>query len=168
MTVTLESLSRDCKRILTQSNTPAGRAQVATLLGEVLRDPAFLAELFDGGVSERQVVYEDADLGFCILAHEYPHARQGGVHDHGDSWAIYGQARGESVMTEYELVDPATGDRRAVARKVRSYTMRPGDAHVYNEGAIHAVSHPGPSRLVRIEGRDLAKVKRGTYVTAEA
>ena len=51
-------------------------------------------------------------------------------------------------------------------RELRSYTMRPGDARVYDEGVIHAVRHPGPSRLVRIEGRDLAKVKRGIYTLA--
>jgi hypothetical protein len=160
MTITLDSLAADCRRVLAQGDTPAARAQVATLLSAALRDPAFVRAQFAAPVGERKIAYEDAELGFCILLHEYGHAREGQPHDHGPSWAIYGQAEGESVMTEFELVAPGR------VRELRSDTMRPGDAHVYNEGAIHAVRHQGPSRLVRIEGRDLATVKRGVYESA--
>ena len=160
MTMTLDSLAAHCQRALAAGDTPAAREQVAAMLSRALRDPDFVREQFARPVGERKIVHEDPELGFCILVHEYDHAREGSPHDHGPSWAIYGQAEGESIMSEFEQVAPGR------VRELRSYTMRPGDARVYDEGVIHAVRHPGPSRLVRIEGRDLAKVKRGIYTLA--
>ncbi|HJV63660.1 MAG TPA: hypothetical protein VJ743_22115 [Albitalea sp.] len=161
MSMTLDSLARSCKNVLAADDTPAGRTRVASLLSEALKDPAFVREVFARPVGERKIAYEDADLGFCILAHEYDHARgEGEPHDHGPSWAIYGQAEGVSVMSVFELLGPGR------VRKLHGEVMRPGDARVYNEGAIHAITHPGPARLVRIEGQDLAKVRRGKYEVA--
>jgi hypothetical protein len=39
-----------------------------------------------------KVLYEDPKLGFQILAHINDKARVSPPHDHGASWAIYGQA----------------------------------------------------------------------------
>lgn len=168
MPFTLSSLAQDCRRALAQGDTPAAREQLAGLLAQALRDDAFLGELFAQPVPERKIVYEDPELGFCILAHEYHDAREGGPHDHGPSWAIYGQAQGETVMTEFTLVEAAAPGQPGRVRASRRYAMRPGDVHLYNEGAIHAPSRSGPCRLVRIEGRDLAKVARGSYRLAQA
>jgi hypothetical protein len=169
MTTTLPALARAVHDVLAAGDTPEARERAAALLRGALADPAFVAAQFAQPVSERQIAYEDPQLGFCILLHEYHDARDGGPHDHGTSWAIYGQAEGETVMSDYEVVQPAAGGERGRVRKLRSYAMRPGDVHVYNEGAIHSPSRAGFSRLVRIEGRDLAKEKRGTYtVTAQA
>lgn len=163
MPMTLESLASESRQILASDNSPAGREKVAALLAQALRDPEFVRAQFAGKVAERQVVYEDPELGFCLLAHEYHDARDGGPHDHGPSWAIYGQAEGETVMTEYEVVAPPAPGVRGKVRKSHSYAMRPGDVHVYNEGEVHAPSRPGPTRLVRIEGVNLEGVRRGTY-----
>lgn len=167
MHITLESLARDCRRILASDATPGGRAQVAALLGQALRDEDFLRTLFVPGTPERKIIHEDPELGFCILVHEYHDARQGGPHDHGPSWAIYGQAQGETAMTEFEVVQPPAPGRRGKVRRTHGYVMRPGDVHLYNEGAIHAPSRSGPTRLLRVEGVDLAKVARGTYEVVE-
>jgi hypothetical protein len=167
MSTTLSSLAKDCKHVLEDGDTPAARAQVARLLGQALRDAAFLREVFPSPMPERKIVYEDPQLGFCILVHEYHDAREGGAHDHGPSWAIYGQAEGETVMTEFELVEPASEGRPGRVRPLRSYAMRPGDVHAYNEGDIHAPRRTGPCKLVRIEGRNLEGVRRGTYVVAQ-
>lgn len=79
MTPSLQSLARDCKAVLQQRDTPEGRSEVASLLARALRDPVFLKEQFEGAaVPERKVVYEDPELGFCILVHEYRDAREGG------------------------------------------------------------------------------------------
>jgi hypothetical protein len=54
-------------------------------------------------------------------------------------------------------------------RRTRSYRLRPGDVHVYNEGDLHAPSRAGPTRLVRIEGTNMEKVARAKYeVVGEA
>ena len=163
MSITLSSLARDCRELLAAGDTPAAREHAAQRLAQALRDPAFVREQFAQPVPERKIAYEDPELGFCILVHEYHDAREGGPHDHGPSWAIYGQAEGENVMTEFEAIEPAAPGRPGRVRVLRRYTMRPGDVHLYNEGAIHAPQRFGPCKLVRIEGRDLAKVARGTY-----
>ena len=163
MTMTLDVLARECRSLLLADESPAGRAQVADLLGRALRDREFVRAQFAGGVPERKIVYEDCDLGFCILCHEYHDAKEGGPHDHGSSWAIYGQAEGETMMTDFEVVQsPAVGIEGKV-RRARSYALCPGDAHLYNEGAVHAPTRSGPTRLIRIEGRNLEKVVRGKY-----
>ena len=59
------------------------------------------------GVPERKILYEDPKLGFQILAHVNEKGRAGQPHDHGASWAIYGQAVGETVMSDWAIVEPA-------------------------------------------------------------
>jgi hypothetical protein len=163
MPITLESLAGECRRVLASDSTPGGREQVAALVARALRDDAFLRAQFADQVPERKILYEDTELGFCILAHEYSGAKEGGPHDHGPSWAIYGQAEGETVMADFEVVEAAAPGRAGKVRRTRSYPMRAGDVHVYNEGAVHAPSRSGPTRLIRVEGVNLEKVARGRY-----
>src|SRR6185436_8236969 len=142
---------------------PAGREQVAALLRAALADRAFVESLFDAASPERKIVYEDPQLGFCILAHRYAGAKDSPPHDHGPSWAIYGQADGETVMTDWALVEPAAPDRPGKVRKLRGYSLTPGVAHVYNEGELHAPSRSGPTRLIRIEGMNMERIARLKY-----
>jgi hypothetical protein len=41
--------------------------------------------------------------------------------------------------------------------------MTPGTAHLYGEGDLHSVRRKAETRLIRIEGIDLTKVKRDKY-----
>ncbi|NML44613.1 hypothetical protein HHL11_12680 [Ramlibacter sp. G-1-2-2] len=166
MSTTLESLARACHQALATDQSPAARERVATLVAEALKDRAFVQSQFPAGAPERKVVYEDPELGFCILAHEYRGPKEGLPHDHGPSWAIYGQAEGETMMSDYTLVEPAAPGQPARIRKGRSYALGPGDVHVYNEGAVHAPSRQGPTRLIRVEGVNMEKVARGRYQLA--
>ena len=50
------------------------------------------------------MLYEDPELGFTILAHGYVGAKGSKPHDHGPSWAIYGQAAGETIMTDWDCL----------------------------------------------------------------
>lgn len=157
MSYTLNSFAASAREILQADNTPAGREKLATLLRSALLDRAFVESQFDAQSPERKIVYEDPDLGFCILAHRYTDERVGPPHDHGHSWAIYGQADGETVMSDWEQVTPGK------IRKVREYTLTPGVARLYNEGDIHAPSRSGPNRLIRIEGTNMERVKRTRF-----
>ena len=157
MPLTLPTFAANIRVVLQEDDSPAGREQVAVLLRDALRDRAFIDSLFDADAPERKVVYEDPQLGFCILAHRYTDAKRGAPHDHGPSWAIYGQADGDTVMSDWSVVQPGK------VKKLREYTMTPGSAHVYNEGDIHAPTRIGPNRLVRIEGTNLERVRRGKY-----
>ena len=161
MPQTLASFAARMREILQRDASPTGREQAAAALGEALKDRAFVESLFDANSPERKVVYQDPQLGFCILAHRYTDAKNSPPHDHGPSWAIYGQADGETVMTDWQLVDPS--GRPGQVRKLREYTLTPGVAHVYNEGDLHAPSRAGPTRLVRIEGTNLERVERHRY-----
>lgn len=160
---TLESLARACRGALARDNTRKGRQQVLALVQAALRDRNFLTAQFSGPSSERRVLYEDPDLGFCILAHEYFGAKQSGPHDHGPSWAIYGQAEGETLMCDFAVVKEAAPDKPGQVRVTRSYRLRAGDVHLYNEGDLHAPGRNGATRLIRIEGMNMDRVKRLRY-----
>jgi predicted metal-dependent enzyme (double-stranded beta helix superfamily) len=163
MAHTLAQFAAQCHAILAAENDAAGRNKVAALLRDALRDTAFVDAQFGADAPERKVVYQDPQLGFCILAHSYQGAKESPPHDHGPSWAIYGQARGETTMSDWALVEPATPEVPGKVRKLRDYVLRPGDAHVYNEGELHSPSRAGPTRLIRLEGMNMDGVKRDKY-----
>ena len=156
-------LAGECSDLLKADNGPDGRAKVAALLSEVISDPKNVEALIPASTGERDVLYQDPDLGFCLLAHQYKAAKPSSPHDHGPSWAIYAQARGETEMTDYELISPASEDAPGKVKAVRSYHLRPGDAHVYDEGDLHEPKRTGPTSLLRVEGTDMSKVKRLRY-----
>lgn len=157
---TLESFSAECRKALKADPGPAGRSKVCELLKPVLLDKAFVDTHFPANASERKILYEDPELGFCIVAHHYPGAKSSAPHDHGPSWAIYGQARGETHMSEYDLVEPASATKAGKARKSKTYLMTPGSAYLYDIGALHAPTRHATTDLVRIEGTNMDHVKR--------
>jgi hypothetical protein len=163
MAETLESFAAACREILQSDDSPRGRQRIAERLHAALAQPAFVAAQFDGPSSERRVVYEDPQLGFCILAHEYGGPKDSRPHDHGPSWAIYGQAAGETAMSDYEVLQPPSGDTAGRVRRTRTYALTPGDVHVYNEGDVHSPSRAGPTRLIRIEGVNMERVRRAKF-----
>ena len=163
MNPVLSDLAASCSALLTESPGPVGRAQVAALLSELLADPANIDSLVPTSAGERDLLYQDPDLGFCILAHVYDSPKTSSPHDHGPSWAIYAQVRGETEMSEYDLVQKATSDTPGKVAVKKTYQMRPGDAYVYDEGVLHAPTRAKSTSLLRIEGTDMSKVKRLRY-----
>jgi predicted metal-dependent enzyme (double-stranded beta helix superfamily) len=166
MGYTLETFAAAAHDILTADPGPTGRQKMCALVQDVLKDDAFVATHLGDDVPERKILYQDPQLGFCILAHVYRGARESNPHDHGPSWAIYGQARGETLMNDWALIEPASETRPGKVRHVRSYSLKPGMAHVYNEGDLHSPRREGPTRLIRIEGTNMDKVKRLAYEKA--
>ncbi len=162
----LQQFSAACRRILLEDAGVAGRQKVCALLQEALRDESFVSTQLRPGTPERKILYEDKDLGFCILAHAYEGAKESQPHDHGPSWAIYGQARGETEMTDWSLLAPASPDKPGKVRHARTYKLTPGMAHVYNEGDLHSPKRSDPTALIRIEGTNMDKVKRLKYEVA--
>jgi predicted metal-dependent enzyme (double-stranded beta helix superfamily) len=166
MSWTLETFAAACQSALTDDPGPGGRKKVCAILEDVLKDDAFVDRYVRDDGPERKILYEDPTLGFCILAHVYHGAKESNPHDHGPSWAIYGQARGETVMSDWALVQPAAPDRPGKVRHVTSYTLAPGMAHVYNEGDLHSPRRERATRLIRIEGTNMDKVRRLAYERA--
>ena len=144
---------------------PAGRELVRQFTEQACSDPDFVAKyLGPDGTAERKILYEDRDLHFCILAHVYGGGKNSSPHDHGPSWAVYGQVAGITEMPDWRLLQrPASGQAGKV-EKARTYDLTPGHAHLYNEGDVHSPRRENDTRLIRIEGVDLTKVaQRPTY-----
>jgi hypothetical protein len=156
---TLDQFAAECHRILAADSGLEGRKRVRAFLGEVCSDEAFVATYLGDHLPIRQILYEDPELGFCIVGHVEQNSRQSRPHDHGPTWAIYGQAAGETVMTDWVIVSPPPSKGLpGKARRVRDYTLTPGSAQVYNEGDVHSPRRNGPTRLLRIEGRNLEHI----------
>lgn len=161
MSYTLDQFAADCRDALANNSGPEGLEQVRQHVEKALKDEALVAEyLPEDAEQERRVLYEDPELKFCICAHVYNGPKDGFPHDHGPTWAIYGQAVGETEMTDWKIVQPANGDDPALVEQTRSYKLVPGDAHVYQVGDVHAPLRSGPTRLIRIEGENTDNISR--------
>lgn len=162
MAITLESLAGTLRDLLRQGPAERMAGPLCAAVSEALTDPDFVARHLPdraAGEGPRAVLHEDPDLGFCICGHVYDGPAATGPHDHGSSWAIYGQADGRTEMTDWRIVSTGT-DGAALVEPVRVYTLAPGEAHFYGVGAVHSPRRERPTRLIRIEGANLDHVKR--------
>ena len=168
MAYTLEQLAADIRRELKADPGTAGKQAVCKLVSRVLVDDEFVARhLTAEQCKPRKVLYEDPELGFCICGHVYEKPAHGAPHDHGPSWAIYGLAEGDTEMTDWRIVRKGEGDRPTLVEPVKSYVMKRGDSHLYDVGAVHSPKRDSVTKLVRIEGKNLDKVKRSNIKAAE-
>ena len=167
MSYTLENLAADCHAAIAADPGPPGRERVRRCVEKALADRDFLAGQFGpGNREERKVIYRDPEFGFCILAHVYTGAKGSNPHDHAASWAIYGQAEGRTEMTDWRRLEAPRDGAPGHVEPVRVYTLAPGAAHLYNEGDIHSPRRAHDTKLIRVEGMDLAGVARDRYAAA--
>jgi hypothetical protein len=66
-------------------------------------------------------------------------------------------------MTDWEIVAPPAEGKPGKVRRARVYTLRPGMAHLYNEGDVHSPKRVNATGLIRIEGKNTQKMKRLPY-----
>jgi len=97
------------------------------------------------------------------LGNVYEGAKDSNPHDHGPSSAIYGQVGDETVMTDDEPVARPGEGKPGKARRIKDYTLKPGMAYLCNEGDLHPPRRDGPTRLIRIEGKNMKKIQRCPY-----
>jgi hypothetical protein len=74
MAYNLEQFSAECHRILAADPGVKGREKICALVQDVLKDEDFVAANLGDDVPERKVLYEDPDLGFCIMSITTPRA----------------------------------------------------------------------------------------------
>lgn len=161
MSYNLENFAAELKQILTTQPNAAGRESARKLLETALAQPQFVDSVLTPQRNlEREIVYQDSELGFCICAHVYAGAKTSNPHDHGPTWAIYGQAEGQTEMSDWRVVEPAANNQPARVEHLKTYNLQPGDAHLYDIGDIHSPRRDGPTKLIRIEGQDTDKVER--------
>jgi hypothetical protein len=164
MAYTLEEFSADCHRILKADPGAAGREQVRQRLEKLLLEDDFVdSNCGPDAKGGANVLYEDSELGFQILAHIMEKSHAGGVHDHGASWAIYGQAVGHTEMTEWNRTDDRTEDGKATVEKDRTYRLERGQAGIFQDHKIHSIAYPAGARFIRVTGIDLQTIARGRY-----
>lgn len=167
MAYTLEQLATDIRQTLKKDPSSSGKDAVAKLMSKALLDQEFIAKhLTADQCKPRKVLYEDPELGFCICGHVHDDKAVGKPHDHGFSWAIYGQAVGTTEMTDWKIVKKGQGDEPSLVEPVRTYTMKPGDAKFYDVGVVHSPNRQAPTKLIRIEGANLDHVKRSNIKAA--
>ena len=167
MTYTLEQLSGDIKAALKADPGKGGKEAVCKLVSKVLRDHDFIAKHLNAAdCKPRKVLYEDPELGFCICGHVYEKPAHGSPHDHGSSWAIYGVAVGDTEMTDWRIVKKGDGANPTLVEPERTYVMKPGDSHFYDVGVVHSPNRDTLTKLVRIEGSNLDRIKRSNIKEA--
>ena len=156
----LDQFVSDCRSILKRDPGPAGREQVRVALERLLANKDFVDEYCGDQVPRGlKVLYEDPDLGFQVLAHINDKARVSPPHDHGASWAIYGQATHYTDMIEWDREDDSSGGK-AKLKPVKKYRLTPGHAGIYQDGKIHSIDYPDYARFVRVTGTNLDNIQR--------
>jgi hypothetical protein len=155
----LDEFVADCRAILLRDSGPAGREDVRQHLERLLTNKDFVAATCGDDVpTGLKVLYEDKDLGFQVLAHVNDKARKSPPHDHGASWAIYGQATKHTDMIEWERT--GGDDSHAELKEVKRYRLNPGQAGIYQNGAIHSIDYPDRARFIRVTGTNLDNIHR--------
>ena len=155
----LDQFIADTRTTLTRDPGPAGREKVRADLERLLANKDFVARTCGEDVpTGLKVLYEDKDLGFQVLAHVNDKARKSPPHDHGASWAIYGQAAKYTEMIEWERV--GGNDKHAELKETKRYRLNPGQAGIYQNGAIHSIDYPDRARFIRVTGTNLDKIQR--------
>jgi predicted metal-dependent enzyme (double-stranded beta helix superfamily) len=161
MSYDLDQFIADCRIFLKRDPGPNGREQVRQHLEQLLSNPDFIrAYCADDAPRGLKVLYEDPELGFQILAHVNDKARVSPPHDHGASWAIYGQASRYTDMTEWEREDDGSDPKHAKLKPAKKYRLDPGHAGIYQDGTIHSIDYPDRAVFVRVTGTNLDKINR--------
>jgi predicted metal-dependent enzyme (double-stranded beta helix superfamily) len=164
MSYDLNRFIDDCRSELKRDPGPAGRERIRLLLERLLQDKDFVAaHCSDRTPKGLYVLHDDRELGFQVLAHINEKARTSPPHDHGASWAIYGQAASYTDMTEYARIDDGAGPNVAKLKVTRKYRLNPGQAGIFQNGAIHSIDYPDESRFVRVTGANLDRIARSSF-----
>ena len=154
----LDQFIADCRSALTRDPGPKGREEVRARLERLLANPDFVrAYCGDDAPTGVKILYEDPKLGFQVLAHINETPRVSPPHDHGASWAIYGQATQYTEMTEWDRLERGA---QAELKPVKKYRLNPGEAGIYQDGRIHSIDYPAKARFVRVTGTDLDRIPR--------
>ncbi len=169
MTYTLMELADDVRETLYYSEALKCSGDLCALVSKALNEYDFISTHLASriaGALPREILFEDDELGFCICGHVYVDQAIGQPHDHGPSWAVYGQAEGVTEMTDWEIIMKGSRDTPSMVKPGRKYTMKPGDAQYYGIGDVHSPKRTAPTKLIRIEGTNLDHISRSKIVVA--
>jgi len=160
MAYTLDEFCADSRAILKSQPLAAALPHVADYLSRLLANPAFVSATFNHDMRPgKRVLHHDPELDFHVLAHVQHGGKTGKPHSHGTSWAIYGNAKNVTEMTEWRRVNPETEDHAELVAASR-YSLGPGQTKAYGPGVIHSTAHPDLAWVIRVTGTDLDNLPR--------
>lgn len=146
--------------IILKEDGPAGLPRVARKLKDLLANPAFVAATFSDEMPPgKRVLFHDPETDAYVLAHVQQADKVGSPHSHGASWAVYGNARGFTEMTEWRRINPP-GEDHADLVLTDKYRLDEGEARFYGPGAIHSTAQPQKAWVIRVTGTDLDVLPR--------
>ena len=164
MSYSLGDFCDDARAILLESDDHDGRDNIRQKLELLLTDAEFCAAYVgpdnDSGVSQ---IFEDPDLHFCVLAYNMAESRTSPPHDHGGSWAVYGQVAGYTDMTIWSAAEPPDGKSDGNIEAVRTFRLDPGQAGLFDVREIHSIQYPDDSKFVRVTGVDMSQETRRVF-----
>ncbi len=162
MSYALDDFCNDTRSILEADDTPEGRERVRQKLELLLRNADFCnAYLGADAETGMQQIYEDPELHFCVLAYNMAEPRTSPPHDHGESWAVYGQASGCTDMTLWSANADDKGGHDI--SPVRSFTLDPGQAGLFDVREIHSIEYTAGAKFVRVTGVDMSRTTRRVF-----
>ena len=149
----------DCRQVISLQKNGNAREYIRQKLEELLKNPAFVSK-YCGPTNEIGVhtLYHDREFDFMVLAHISDRGRKSPPHDHGESWAIYGQAVGQTIMSEYERLDDGKITGKAEIKQIKEYRLEPGCAGTFGPRQIHSISFSDGARFIRVTGKDLSTI----------
>jgi len=160
----LEAFCADCHDALIEDGGNGGREQVRRNLEKLLSNQDFVAQhCGPNAVPGRHTIYHDDELDFHVLVHVYEKGHVSSPHDHGPSWAIYGQAVGETTMTVWQRADNSGAGGKVALEVSDKFRLEPGMAGVFHPGDIHSIDFIDGSRFVRVTGTDLTVVQQNRF-----
>jgi predicted metal-dependent enzyme (double-stranded beta helix superfamily) len=160
MNYILEQFCADSRAILKAHPLDDALAQIADKLSRLLADPTFVSATFNDDMPPgKRVLHHDPELDFHVLAHVQEGGKTGKPHSHGASWAVYGNAKNVTEMTEWRRVNPESEDHAELVAASR-YSLHPGQTKAYGPGVIHSTAHPDKAWVIRVTGTDLDNLPR--------
>ncbi len=160
MAYTLQNFCADARAILKEEPLAAALPKVADRLSQLLGNPDFVSATFSDDMAPgKRELYHDPELDFRVLAHVQQGGKTGKPHSHGASWAIYGNARETTEMTEWRRTNPEGEDHYELVAASK-YGLAPGQTKAYGPGVIHSTAHPAKAWVIRVTGTDLDSLPR--------
>jgi predicted metal-dependent enzyme (double-stranded beta helix superfamily) len=163
-----EKFCSETKNILETSPGPDGRDKIRENLQKLLKNQNFInSECGSDAEPGIRTIHRDRDTGFNVLIHIYTEGKKGPPHDHGRSWAIYGQAREWTDMTLWQRKDDGKKEGYADLEERETFRLEPGMAGKFDVGDIHSIHFPDGARFVRVTGTDLDAIPTNRFNLAE-
>jgi predicted metal-dependent enzyme (double-stranded beta helix superfamily) len=164
MTYSLEEFCKDCRDAIRKDPGNGGREAIRRNLERLLQNKELVdKECAPDRARGTYTLYHDPEFDFHVLAHCFDGGTKSPPHDHGHSWAVYGQARHHTDMTVWRRTDDGTHKGHAELEVKKQYRLDSGMAGTFNPGDIHSIDFPEGARFIRVTGTNLDHVDQAVY-----